>query len=162
MNFSLIEVAYNIAKKEYNNHQFAFKDLFSAVTHSMRWSKKEADEYIGELYTDMMQDKRFVFCGHNNWCLSEFLSLEQKHEFTNKLYESSTDQVYEEDYQQQTAHTNTEINPVTEEVENENIEEFVETDDEVDESYQDYESMLKNQNSDDDDYDEENNVFINE
>ncbi len=169
MNLSFIDIAYNLAKKEYGNKEFAFSELFSKLSKSLHWTKKESDSNIGEFYANLMQDRRFIFCGKNNWCLSEYLNLKQKADLNSKLYENNSTQVFEEGYEQpltsssdiQKESQEYEQSSDVEEEKNE-VSEYTENEDEEDEtSYEDYEDLLKNQADQDEGFDDEWDLFSN-
>lgn len=95
----LIDKAYEIAKKEFSGQQFEFSKLWSKLLTAARIKKNDAEELIGEFYTDLTQDTRFILCDRNKqkWCLSEFnLDKCEKNYIEETLYGLNADD--EEEY----------------------------------------------------------------
>lgn len=145
----LVDVAYEVAQKKYKDKQFAFSDLWSEVSKKLRYSPSQIEEETGEFFSDLMQDTRFIFCGKNNWQLSEFLTLEEKAKKVSMLYDLKSE-VFEEGFENnndaltelgENEEALTAEEEVTE-INEENATEY-ETQDEEDDVYNKFSSMLK-------------------
>ena len=77
MSVSLINIAYDISKKEYQNKDFTFNDLWKKVIKFAHLNSDESLEEIGNFYSDIMQDPRFIYTGNNKWQLKEYVSLSE-------------------------------------------------------------------------------------
>lgn len=87
----LIEKAYDSAKKEFGNKHFTFKDIYNSL------SKKGIDvkNSIGELYTEMIQDFRFISLGKEKWALRENFTVAQIEKILSSMF--GLDEYHEED-----------------------------------------------------------------
>ncbi|WEK83299.1 MAG: DNA-directed RNA polymerase subunit delta [Mycoplasma sp.] len=153
----LIDVAYDVAKQNYKNKQFAFNDLWSDVAKKVRYTPSQIKEETGEFYSDLMQDPRFIFCGKNNWQLSEYLTNQEKDKMVEMLYDLKSD-VYEEGFEDE-KDRNMELGDDEEalsadeermEINEDNATEY-ETQDEEDDVYNKFSSMLKPKDINEDD-----------
>ena len=99
MGKELNDVAYDIALKQFGDKTFSFNDLWSKVVSISRIKKSEADEQVGEFYTEIMQDPRFVYCKDNTWKLKDFLSINDAKNSEKFLYNNNKTDVYEEGYE---------------------------------------------------------------
>lgn len=165
MSRSLIDVAYDLAQKEYKDKTFSFTDLFNKVTKQLRLDTKTKDENIGEFYSDLIQDKRFVFCGKNQWRLSQYLTLNEINNLHSNLYNDGSEQVYEEGFE--VKQDTTESSNMTgstfsveqsDQISEESVQEFMD-DEENDDTNEDYSEIERNysQMSEDDEDPEQDN-----
>lgn len=99
MSRSLIDVANDLAEKEYKDQIFNFSDLYNKLIKNLRLDEQTKNNNIGEFYADLMQDKRFVFCGKNQWRLSKFLNLSDIAALHSNLYNDGSDTIYEEGFE---------------------------------------------------------------
>lgn len=150
MSRSLIDVAYDLAQKEYKDKTFSFTDLFNKVTKQLRLDTKTKDENIGEFYSDLIQDKRFVFCGKNQWRLSQYLTLNEINNLHTNLYNDGSEQVYEEGFE--VKQDTTESSNMTgstfsveqsDQISEESVQEFMD-DEENDDTNEDYSEIERN------------------
>jgi DNA-directed RNA polymerase delta subunit len=58
-----IDLLYDLVKEEYKSKPFNFNAVYKALIKDIKLSKKEQETEIGSLYTDLLQDKRFVYIG---------------------------------------------------------------------------------------------------
>ncbi|MDE6289352.1 MAG: DNA-directed RNA polymerase subunit delta [Ureaplasma sp.] len=93
------EIAYEIAKKDFKNKEFNFNDLVNKVIDKAGISRNEFDDQIGDFYTNLLQDVRFVFLGNNQWALKENLKFADYQIKINSLYDFEQSDVVE-DYEQ--------------------------------------------------------------
>ena len=93
------EIAYEIAKKDFKNKEFNFNDLVNKVIDKAGISRNEFDDQIGDFYTNLLQDVRFVFSGNNQWALKENLKFSDYQIKINSLYDFEQSDVVE-DYEQ--------------------------------------------------------------
>ncbi|AIV03697.1 DNA-directed RNA polymerase subunit delta [Candidatus Malacoplasma girerdii] len=154
----LIDVAYDIAKQNFKKEQFSFESLWDLVTKKMRYSQEQIESEIGEFYSDIMQDSRFIFCGRNHWRLSEYLKLDEKHNMQNMLYDLNQE-ICEEGYDK--VNEKPTLNDDEEELDEQDIEineenatEF-EINDEEEATYENVGKLLKSSNDKTVDGDEE-------
>lgn len=96
----LIDVAYDVAKKEFGDKEFSFAKLWAKVKTNCRIKPAEAAEMVGDFYADLAQDARFTMCKiTNDWRLTEYLSLTEKEKMRSQLYNfTNVENVYEEGY----------------------------------------------------------------
>ncbi|MEF9984764.1 MAG: DNA-directed RNA polymerase subunit delta [Malacoplasma sp.] len=87
----LIEYAYDSAKKEYGDKHFTFKDIYNSLL------KKGIDvkNSVGELYTEMIQDFRFISLGKEKWALRENFTMVQIEKILSSMF--GLDEYHEED-----------------------------------------------------------------
>ncbi|MDR0739688.1 MAG: DNA-directed RNA polymerase subunit delta [Mycoplasmataceae bacterium] len=92
-----IDQIYHLVKTELNNKPFTFNDVWKKIVKNGKLSKDEQKENVGVVYTDLLQDARFVYTGNKKWMLREFATQEEIADFQNALYDFNTD-VAEEGY----------------------------------------------------------------
>lgn len=87
----LIEKAYDCAKNEFGDKHFTFKDIYNSL------SKKGNDikNSVGELYTEMIQDFRFISLGKEKWALRENFTVAQIEKILSSMF--GLDEYHEED-----------------------------------------------------------------
>ena len=96
MSVSLINIAYDISKKEYQNKDFTFNDLWKKVIKFAHLNSDESLEEIGNFYSDIMQDPRFIYTGNNKWQLKEYVSLSEIDKMQSRMYDFKDVQVLDE------------------------------------------------------------------
>ena len=96
MSVSLINIAYDISKKEYQNKDFTFNDLWKKVIKFAHLNSDESLEEIGNFYSDIMQDPRFIYTGNNKWQLKEYVSLSEIDKMQSRMYDFNDVQVVDE------------------------------------------------------------------
>ena len=96
MSVSLINIAYDISKKEYQNKDFTFNDLWKKVIKFEHLNSDESLEEIGNFYSDIMQDPRFIYTGNNKWQLKEYVSLSEIDKMQSRMYDFKDVQVLDE------------------------------------------------------------------
>ncbi|MDR1234810.1 MAG: DNA-directed RNA polymerase subunit delta [Mycoplasmataceae bacterium] len=92
-----IDQIYSLVKTELGNKPFTFHDVWKKIIKQSKLSKEEQKQNIGVIYTDLLQDARFVYTGNKKWMLREFTSQDEIANFQNALYDFNTD-VAEEGY----------------------------------------------------------------
>lgn len=96
-NRNLVNDAYLLCKDQYKNKKFSFNEVWNKLVKQKKLSKAEQEENIGSLYTEFLQDQRFIYAGSNSWRLREFATQEEIKNLQNSLYDFSPD-VMEEGY----------------------------------------------------------------
>ena len=69
MSKSLIDHAYDYVSKHKNSVNF--KDIWEYVKKEAGLSEEEANKKVGQFFTNMMLDGRFITLGENEWDLRE-------------------------------------------------------------------------------------------
>ncbi len=69
MSKSLIDHAYDFVSKHKNSVNF--KDIWEYVKKEAGLSEEEANKKVGQFFTNMMLDGRFITLGENEWDLRE-------------------------------------------------------------------------------------------
>ena len=69
MSKSLIDHAYDFVSKHKNSVNF--KDIWEYVVKEAGLSEEEANRKVGQFFTNMMLDGRFITLGENEWDLRE-------------------------------------------------------------------------------------------
>ncbi len=82
----LIDVTYNFIKDKYVGNEFEFNVMWGQLIKKAKLSSDEQQD-VGGLYTDMLQDTRFIFIGNGKWRLREFVPLSEIANFQNSLYD---------------------------------------------------------------------------
>lgn len=89
-NKSMIDAAYEIVKGE--NKIFTFKELYDHVAVILDMDDEKKLKNIGEFYTELTIDGRFVALGDNTWDLRERHTYEKSHdESINEVYNDVED-----------------------------------------------------------------------
>ena len=87
---SMIDVAYAIIKKE--GKIFTFKELYNEVASNLEMDDATKIKNIGEFYTQLTVDGRFVALVDNTWDLRERHTYEKSHdESINEVYKEVED-----------------------------------------------------------------------
>ncbi|MDE6472869.1 MAG: DNA-directed RNA polymerase subunit delta [Ureaplasma sp.] len=131
------EIAYEIAKKDFKNKEFNFNDLVNKIIDKAEISKTEFNDQIGDFYTNLLQDVRFVFLGNNQWTLKENLKVAEYQIKMNSLYDFEQNDLVE-DYEQNLIDSSE-----NDEYKNDNIE-----DDDIDFEYDHAEEDIDDENFD--------------
>ncbi|MDR0675312.1 MAG: DNA-directed RNA polymerase subunit delta [Mycoplasmataceae bacterium] len=92
-----IDQIYHLVKNEYDNKTFTFEEVWKKIIKESKLSKEEQKQNIGIVYTDLLQDARFVYTGNKKWMLREFATQEEIAQYQNALYDFNTD-IAEEGY----------------------------------------------------------------
>ena len=74
---SLIELAYDVVAN--SDSPVSFKALWKAVVKAKGLSEEEANERVGQFYTNLLLDGRFVNLGDNIWDLRTRHKFEKVH-----------------------------------------------------------------------------------
>jgi DNA-directed RNA polymerase delta subunit len=82
-----IDIIYDIAKHEYQYRRFTFANVWAKLKAKAKITKTEESKIIGEIFTDMLQDHRFLYCSNNYWRLKEFTKLEDQKDNKKALYD---------------------------------------------------------------------------
>lgn len=85
-NKQIITLAYELAKTKYKNKAFTFEALWKELTKKARLDKDEQAQ-AGLVYATMLQDRRFIFVGNQQWQIREFLTQEEQNKFSNALFD---------------------------------------------------------------------------
>lgn len=91
MNKTIISHAYELAKDKYGKKAFTFENLWKELVKKLKLDKDEQKQ-VGQVYSSMLQDNRFIFAGDNQWKLREFLTVEQQKDLSNALYGFKSDE----------------------------------------------------------------------
>ncbi|MDR1991664.1 MAG: DNA-directed RNA polymerase subunit delta [Mycoplasmataceae bacterium] len=86
-----IDQIYYLTKKEFINKGFTFNDVWKKIVKDGKLSKEEQNQNIGIVYTDLLQDARFIYMGNKKWMLREFATQEEIDKFQNMLYDFNND-----------------------------------------------------------------------
>ncbi|GMO16866.1 MAG: hypothetical protein Ta2E_08130 [Mycoplasmoidaceae bacterium] len=82
--YHLIDLAYDVSKKEYQDKTFNFDQLYKDLLSK---SKDCPVQTIGEFYCELLQDPRFSYIGDKKWRLREYLSEDQITNINENLYD---------------------------------------------------------------------------
>ena len=85
-NKQIITLAYELAKTKYKNKAFTFEQLWTDLVKKAKLDKDE-QAIVGHVYTCMLQDHRFIFIGHHEWKVREFLTEEEQNALSHALYD---------------------------------------------------------------------------
>lgn len=74
----LLDLAYDLVSKELKDSKssITFNQICDLIQKSTNMDKVELNSILGSLYTDFLQDHRFVFIGNNKWTLRDLQTLE--------------------------------------------------------------------------------------
>lgn len=74
----LLDLAYDLISKELKDSKssITFNKICDLIQKSTNMDKVELNSILGSLYTDFLQDPRFVFIGNNKWTLRDLQTLE--------------------------------------------------------------------------------------
>ncbi len=85
-NKQIITLAYELAKTKYKNKAFTFEQLWTDLVKKAKLDKDE-QAIVGHVYTCMLQDHRFIFIGHHEWKVREFLTEDEQNSLSHALYD---------------------------------------------------------------------------
>ena len=86
MQKQMIDLAYDLARTKYQKKAFTFNQLWKDLIKKVRLDVEE-QEMVGIVYTQMLQDHRFIFIGNDEWKLREYLTVDEQNGLANKLYD---------------------------------------------------------------------------
>jgi DNA-directed RNA polymerase delta subunit len=92
-NRHLIDLAYEIALSDFGKENFTFDEIWKRLVKKSKPSNSDA---IGVLYSEMLQDYRFIFIGDNKWTLKENLTTGDIKKYKNALYGFGEDSLVED------------------------------------------------------------------
>lgn len=93
MSTKLIDIAYKVFKQEINAQSEAkpwkFETIIEVIAqnHIPRLSVEDLKTKLGDIYTSLIQDTRFILTRNNLWTLRELLTLDEIKEISNAMYE---------------------------------------------------------------------------
>ncbi|WP_016829140.1 DNA-directed RNA polymerase subunit delta [Ureaplasma urealyticum] len=89
MSRQLVDIAYNAIKnnKIYNKKTFSFDNIIDEIVKNSDVNLVEVNSQLGDLYTTLIQDTRFISIGDLEWNLRECLSLDEITKINNAMYE---------------------------------------------------------------------------
>lgn len=89
MSRQLVDIAYNAIKhnKIYNKKTFSFDNIIDEIVKNSDVNLVEVNSQLGDLYTTLIQDTRFISIGDLEWNLRERLSLDEITKINNAMYE---------------------------------------------------------------------------
>ena len=99
MSKSLIELAYEFVSR--SPKQVPFKEIWEYVKANCGLSEEDANKKVGQFFTNMMLDGRFVTLGENEWDLRERHTFDKVHIDMRDVYsdvQTSDDDLEEEEY----------------------------------------------------------------
>ncbi len=98
MKKNLIDYAYDVAKEEFKDQPFTFNQLWKPTYKAAKIKSTVAKEYIGDFYTDLLQDIRFVLLGKQTWKLKEYVKFNEYEKMSKAMfgYEEYHEAEYEE------------------------------------------------------------------
>lgn len=79
----MLEIAFEIMQEK---KTISFSTLWSSITKKLELSEEEANSKIGNFYTQLSLDGRFVALGNNKWSLRDRLKFDQIHVDTSDVY----------------------------------------------------------------------------
>ena len=129
MSKSLIEHAYDFVSK--HKDSVNFKEIWEYVKKESGLSEEQANAKVGQFFTNMMLDGRFITLGENEWDLRERHVFDKVHIDMRDVYsdvQTSDDDIEEKDEEEE------EYNKVFEEDSGSEPEEDVEEKDELSEN----------------------------
>lgn len=129
MSKSLIEYAYEFVSK--HKESVNFKEIWEYVKKEAGLSEEQANAKVGQFFTNMMLDGRFITLGENEWDLRERHVFDKVHIDMRDVYsdvQTSDDDIEEKDEEEE------EYNKVFEEDNGSESEEDAEEKDELSEN----------------------------
>ena len=104
MKNSMIDEAYEIIRS--SDKIYSFTELYQLVTQNLGMSEEEKMSHIGQFYTELTMDGRFLNLGDNNWDLRENHTYARSHIDVNDVYSevNSDADSDEEDKQEEKAY----------------------------------------------------------
>ena len=94
---NLLDEAYSFVKAEYQDKPFTFSQLWKNVVKRTNLNNKEAKEQIGDFFSDLLEDVRFVHLGKQKWALREYLKYEEWDAISKSMF--GTKEYFEEGYE---------------------------------------------------------------
>lgn len=85
-NKQIIDLAYELARTKYRNKAFTFLQLWKELIKKCKLDEQEQKD-AGHVYTQMLQDHRFIFAGNSEFKVREFLKLEDQNSLSNAIYD---------------------------------------------------------------------------
>jgi len=129
MSKSLIEYAYEFVSK--HKESVNFKEIWEYVKKEAGLSEEQANAKVGQFFTNMMLDGRFITLGENEWDLRERHVFDKVHIDMRDVYsdvQTSDDDIEEKDEEEE------EYNKVFEDESASEVEEEAEEKDELSEN----------------------------
>ena len=104
MKNSMIDEAYEVIRS--SGKVYPFNELYQQVTQNLGMSEEEKMAHIGQFYTELTIDGRFLNLGDNNWDLRENHTYARSHIDVNDVYSevNSDEDSDEEDKQEEKAY----------------------------------------------------------
>lgn len=102
MSKSLIEHAYEFVSK--HNESVNFKEIWEYVKKEAGLSEEQANAKVGQFFTNMMLDGRFITLGENEWDLRERHVFDKVHIDMRDVYsdvQTSDDDIEEKDEEEE-------------------------------------------------------------
>lgn len=102
MSKSLIEIAYEFVSA--HQESVNFKDIWEYVKKEANLSEEAANAKVGQFFTNMMLDGRFITLGENEWDLRERHSFDKVHIDMKDVYsdvQTSDDDIEEEEEEEE-------------------------------------------------------------
>ena len=102
MSKSLIEIAYEFVSA--HQESVNFKDIWEYVKKEANLSEDAANAKVGQFFTNMMLDGRFITLGENEWDLRERHSFDKVHIDMKDVYsdvQTSDDDIEEEEEEEE-------------------------------------------------------------
>ena len=102
MSKSLIEIAYEFVSA--HQESVNFKDIWEHVKKEANLSEDAANAKVGQFFTNMMLDGRFITLGENEWDLRERHSFDKVHIDMKDVYsdvQTSDDDIEEEEEEEE-------------------------------------------------------------
>ena len=102
MSKSLIEHAYEFVSK--HKDSVNFKEIWEYVKKEAGLSEEEANKKVGQFFTNMMLDGRFITLGENEWDLRERHVFDKVHIDMRDVYsdvQTSDDDIEEKDEEEE-------------------------------------------------------------
>ena len=102
MSKSLIEHAYDFVSK--HKDSVNFKEIWEYVKKEAGLSEEEANKKVGQFFTNMMLDGRFITLGENEWDLRERHVFDKVHIDMRDVYsdvQTSDDDIEEKDEEEE-------------------------------------------------------------
>ena len=102
MSKSLIEHAYDFVSK--HKDSVNFKEIWEYVKKEAELSEEEANKKVGQFFTNMMLDGRFITLGENEWDLRERHVFDKVHIDMRDVYsdvQTSDDDIEEKDEEEE-------------------------------------------------------------
>lgn len=87
MDKTLNDIAYDLAKETFKNTSFTFDNLWQELSKSKKIHYLNDSEIKGRLYSEIMQDIRFLYVGNQTWKLRQFVTSEEIKNAHQALYD---------------------------------------------------------------------------